>query len=1017
MASPITVDIEGRYSDREIQRALTDIKKLQAASIGMGQRMQNVGDQVQAVGRSVSKFGKSMTVGVTLPIVGVGVAATKMAMDFDESMTKIVSLVGLSRDQVQEMRADVLRLAGETAKAPQELAEALFVVTSAGLRGADAISALEMSAKAGAAGLGETKDIARAVAGALNAYGTETLSAARATDIIVATARAGNFETSQFAASLGNVLPFAKQAQGSMEDVGGAVALLTRTNGDAAKSITQVSSLFGSFVAPSRQAEKILASIGMTAGDVRDSIGQKGLVTTLKDLDKALGGNREELGKVLGRKEAMSAAFQILDADAATVADTFGVVTDSVNMTGDAFGVTGETASFKMQAAFTGIKTSLIELGEVIAPIVGTFADRIKTLTDSFVALSPQTKVFIVQGLAIAAAIGPVLLIVGKLITVIGGVIKVIGVLVAAFNPVTLVIAAVVGVIALVVAAFKLAYDRSEPLRKAVQDLVTTLRNLFNVVRNSVLGAFTSMNKTLGESNGFFSKLGQYLGVAFTRIVQTLTNIVKVLGAAFQVAVKVFEVGFTIMRMGASIIRGVLIAAFDILMNKLGPISAALRGIANGVRSAFTMVAGIVSSAFSNVGKAVETFINFGIKAVNALIDAYNKLVGFLPGVTRATRIAEFRFQSLSAATNESTTATYNALSATGANIRETERAAQPVADLADGMGDLAAGMGDVGKAGGSAAKGAKDAGDESEKAGKKLEKFKSKFAEVADALKKAREDIERDYTAMVTSVTNAIMGALDFNAALPEVDENGERVGKTFIEKLQEQAELATGFAARIRTLIAEGLSLEAIQMVVAAGVTAGTKIADELIDGGATAIDETNRLIESTQLAANAIGVDAAGHFFGAGLALAKQTEDAFTKRFGEGGPGYNKLNRLMNHLAKSMERTTTITVNTVHTSTGSPGGGRIIAGAAGGIVNRPTFALIGEAGPEAVIPLGRSRGNDPLPMTGRSGSLSMGTNTTINLTVNAGMGTQGAEVGRQIVDALKAYERRNGAVYVAA
>jgi hypothetical protein len=38
-------------------------------------------------------------------------------------------------------------------------------------------------------------------------------------------------------------------------------------------------------------------------------------------------------------------------------------------------------------------------------------------------------------------------------------------------------------------------------------------------------------------------------------------------------------------------------------------------------------------------------------------------------------------------------------------------------------------------------------------------------------------------------------------------------------------------------------------------------------------------------------------------------------------------------------------------------------------------------------------------------------MGSN--INLTVNAGMGTNGAEVGRQIVDALKQYERRNGPV----
>jgi hypothetical protein len=54
----------------------------------------------------------------------------------------------------------------------------------------------------------------------------------------------------------------------------------------------------------------------------------------------------------------------------------------------------------------------------------------------------------------------------------------------------------------------------------------------------------------------------------------------------------------------------------------------------------------------------------------------------------------------------------------------------------------------------------------------------------------------------------------------------------------------------------------------------------------------------------------------------------------------------------------------------------------------------------------------------MTGRGGAASVASGgSVINLTVNAGMGTQGAEVGRQIVDALKAYERRNGSVYVAA
>ena len=67
-------------------------------------------------------------------------------------------------------------------------------------------------------------------------------------------------------------------------------------------------------------------------------------------------------------------------------------------------------------------------------------------------------------------------------------------------------------------------------------------------------------------------------------------------------------------------------------------------------------------------------------------------------------------------------------------------------------------------------------------------------------------------------------------------------------------------------------------------------------------------------------------------------------------------------------------------------------------GGIVTRPTLGLVGEAGAEAVIPLNRANG--------------LG-GTSIAITVNAGMGANGTEIGDQIVDALKRYQRRNGAL----
>jgi hypothetical protein len=46
-----------------------------------------------------------------------------------------------------------------------------------------------------------------------------------------------------------------------------------------------------------------------------------------------------------------------------------------------------------------------------------------------------------------------------------------------------------------------------------------------------------------------------------------------------------------------------------------------------------------------------------------------------------------------------------------------------------------------------------------------------------------------------------------------------------------------------------------------------------------------------------------------------------------------------------------------------------------------------------------------------------MGMGGSTTVNINVNAGMGADGAEVGRQVVEAIRKYERRSGPVFVSA
>lgn len=71
--------------------------------------------------------------------------------------------------------------------------------------------------------------------------------------------------------------------------------------------------------------------------------------------------------------------------------------------------------------------------------------------------------------------------------------------------------------------------------------------------------------------------------------------------------------------------------------------------------------------------------------------------------------------------------------------------------------------------------------------------------------------------------------------------------------------------------------------------------------------------------------------------------------------------------------------------------------VHGATGGIVTRPTMALIGEAGPEAVIPLNQMPGASPL------GALGGGGTTVINITTNADP--------NQVIQAIKRYIRNGG------
>jgi hypothetical protein len=240
----------------------------------------------------------------------------------------------------------------------------------------------------------------------------------------------------------------------------------------------------------------------------------------------------------------------------------------------------------------------------------------------------------------------------------------------------------------------------------------------------------------------------------------------------------------------------------------------------------------------------------------------------------------------------------------------------------------------------------------------------------------------------------------------------------KTFLQVLQDQAALASTFSDKVKTLISMGLSETAIGQVLQAGADAGTKIADEIIAGGATVVDQVNTLTSATQSVADAVGESAATQFYSAGVAAGQALVDGVKAAIAAAGLSVTATGTIVNQAGIDQVNSAIAKAK----GKKSPGktkitdkerknimdlaaslGVEVPAFAKGGIVTGPTLALIGEAGPEAVVPLsGRNAGG-------------LGSQITIN--VNAGMGADGASIGRDIVDAIKRYERTSGPVFASA
>ena len=371
-------------------------------------------------GKNAERVGRSLSMSLTLPLSLLGGAAAKTAMDFETSMAKIEGLVGVAGDEVRAMGDEARKMAVQMGKSGNEAAEALFFITSAGLRGKEAMDVLAASMKASVAGLGETKVVADLATSAVNAYGSANIGAVEATDVMVAAVREGKLETQELAGSMGRVLPLASAMGVSFNEVGAAFAALSRTGTNASEAATQIRGILSSLLNPSGQAADELERLGLSGEMIRQVIKEDGLLAALELLKEKFEGNEEAAALVFGNIRALSGVLDLLGANVDTTREIFANMNDVAGDTQAAFDVMAQTAQFKLNTAIASAKDGLIDLGNAVMttllPVIERISNAINSLSTWFNGLSPEVQSLVVGFGALAAAAGPVLIVVGKLL-------------------------------------------------------------------------------------------------------------------------------------------------------------------------------------------------------------------------------------------------------------------------------------------------------------------------------------------------------------------------------------------------------------------------------------------------------------------------------------------------------------------------------------------------------------------------------------------------------------------------
>lgn len=390
-------------------RLMADTASYEASMTRAGSTARSVASGMENTGRKSALIASGMTA-AGLAVAAFGVAAVKMAADFDQQMSTVQANTGATSAQMDQLRAAAIEAGASTVYSASDSADAINDLGKAGMSVTDILTggltgALNLAASDGMA----VGDAAEYMANALSMFHLKGSQASQVADTLAAGAGKAVGNVSDFGEALNNCGAQANSFGMNIQETTGVLALFAQNGTIGAEAGTQLNSMLMKLAAPSTEASNTMKELGISAYDAQGHfVGMAKFAGQLQKAEKDLTDEqRNQANATIFGSYAIKAANYLYEAGESGVNKWTKAVSES--------GYAAEQAAAKnnnlkgdLENLGGSMESLMISVGEGAQGPLRKMVQGLDTLVDAFAGLPSGAQQTLVVMASLAGVFGAV---------------------------------------------------------------------------------------------------------------------------------------------------------------------------------------------------------------------------------------------------------------------------------------------------------------------------------------------------------------------------------------------------------------------------------------------------------------------------------------------------------------------------------------------------------------------------------------------------------------------------------